>query len=351
MQYAIDSTSHTSNEVLANQSECPSELNLHEYYAFGTLRSGPRIQWLNIAREVAARMLSFHREEVQSLLVQAAFQIGPLNGQDSREWHLELKSSNFGVVLLSELDGLFNSIRQNWLKVVSVQSITLLTARLISSAEDQLVIHEAYRLMRDIRKVTFEWMRQLTVKLRDVERDSQVAEYQSRLCGMAATCRSTYDVDPIHLPAMFTSDEDVAVFVECAVQVHDNTPPVANDIPLDLHHLLARDRRLSQKLEDELWCRIRDRRKGLDDAIAIAWPAYQPGQSWDRLNEPNHRWISSTTACSTGIAQSRVHFNLLDGTLLINGRPLMRLPKEFTDHPTYVRVFHQVRITLFLTWQ
>ena len=351
MQYAIDGTSHTSNSVLADQSECPSDLNLHEYYAFGTLRSGPRIQWLNIARELAARILSFHRGEVQSLLMQAAFQIGPLIGQGGREWHLELKSSDFGVVLLSELDSLFNSVRQNWLKVISVQSIILLTARLISSAEDEQVMQGAYRLMRDIRNVTFKWVRQLMGKLRDVENDSQVAEYQSRICVMAATCRSTYDVDPIHLPALFTSGEDIAVFVECAVQAHDNTPPVANDIPLDLERLLARDRRLSQKLEDELWRQIQDCRKGLDDAIAMAWPAYKPGQSWDRLNEPNHRWISSTTAHSTGIAQSRVHFNLLDGTLLINGRPLMRLPKEFTDHPTYVRIFHQVRMGLFLTWQ
>lgn len=349
MQYAINGTSHTSNEVLANQSECPSELNIHEYYAFGTLRSGPRIQWLNIARELAARTLSFHQEEVQSLIMQAAFQIGPLIG-DRREWHIELGSSDFDFVLLSELSSLFNSIRQNWLRIVSVQSIILLTTRLISSANDGMVLKEAYRLLKDIREVTFNWMHQLTQKLGESQNDSEVAKYQSRLCIMATTCRGTYDVDVIHLAALLASDRDVAVFVECAIQVHNNTPPVASNIPLNQQRLLARDRRLSQRLEDALWRQIQDSQKGLDDAVTVACPAYQPGEPWDRLSEPNHRWVSSKTAASAGVPQSCIHFNLLDGTLLINGSSPMRLPKNITDHSTYIRVFHQVRMGLLLTY-
>jgi hypothetical protein len=40
LQYAVDSTLHTTNSVIANRSDCPSELSLLEHDAFGGLRSG-----------------------------------------------------------------------------------------------------------------------------------------------------------------------------------------------------------------------------------------------------------------------------------------------------------------------
>jgi hypothetical protein len=52
LQYAVDGTSHTSNMVLSGQLNCPKELSIHEYLAFGNLRAGHRLQWLNILREL-----------------------------------------------------------------------------------------------------------------------------------------------------------------------------------------------------------------------------------------------------------------------------------------------------------
>jgi hypothetical protein len=46
------STQHTPNDVIAAQADCPTEINLHEFLAFSGLRSGSRLQWLNIAREL-----------------------------------------------------------------------------------------------------------------------------------------------------------------------------------------------------------------------------------------------------------------------------------------------------------
>ena len=76
LQYALDGTTHTSNEVFAMQVECPKGLNLHEFYAFAALRSGDRLQWRNIARELVARVLNFSHEETYMLVVQTAWQVG-----------------------------------------------------------------------------------------------------------------------------------------------------------------------------------------------------------------------------------------------------------------------------------
>jgi hypothetical protein len=118
----VSGTQHTPNDVLVAQADCPKEINLHELLAFSGLRSGPRLQWLNIARELASPYLSFRREEVHTLITQAAWQLGPLS-DGVREWHVDLGIQSFGNALLRELESLLEKIRANWLEEVSVRTI------------------------------------------------------------------------------------------------------------------------------------------------------------------------------------------------------------------------------------
>ena len=118
----MSGTQHTPNDILAAQADCPKEINLHELIAFSGLRSGPRLQWLNIARELASPYLSFRCEEVHILITQAAWQLGPLSGT-VREWHMDLDIPSFGNALLRELESLLEKIRANWLEEVTVRTI------------------------------------------------------------------------------------------------------------------------------------------------------------------------------------------------------------------------------------
>jgi len=118
----VSGTQHTANDVIAAQDDCPKEISLHEYIAFSGLRSGPRLQWLNIARELASPYLSFRREDVHTLITQAAWQLGPLS-DGVREWHVDLGVSSFGNALLRELESLLGRIKANWLEEVTVRTV------------------------------------------------------------------------------------------------------------------------------------------------------------------------------------------------------------------------------------
>lgn len=118
----VSDTQHTPNDFIAAQADCPEEINLHEFISFSGLRSGPRLQWLNIVRELAALSLSFRREEVHTLITQAAWQLGPLSN-GIREWHVDLEVSSFGNALLSELGSLLEKIKGNWQEEVTVRTI------------------------------------------------------------------------------------------------------------------------------------------------------------------------------------------------------------------------------------
>jgi len=118
----VSSTQHTANDVIAAQADCPNDINLHEFIAFSGLRNGPRLQWLNITRELASPFLSFRLEEVHTLVTQAAWQLGPLSN-GVREWHVDLSIPSFGSTLLRELEYLLEKVRANWQEEVTVRTI------------------------------------------------------------------------------------------------------------------------------------------------------------------------------------------------------------------------------------
>ncbi|KAF8119962.1 hypothetical protein EV363DRAFT_1146896, partial [Boletus edulis] len=105
LQPYIIGTTHTSNHVLAGQAECPKELSIHEFLAFGHLHSGGSLQWLNILRELRDRSLSFRCPEVHLLVAQAIMQVGPRSGLELN-WHKELQQDTFDHALVDELEGL-----------------------------------------------------------------------------------------------------------------------------------------------------------------------------------------------------------------------------------------------------
>jgi len=126
LQYAVGHTTHTHNETIVNQGDCPVNLSMHEQLAFSNLRCGPRLQWMNIARELRANILTFSREEVHTLITQAAWQIGPLSNDGlTREWHFELGVSDFGQVLIREAMDLLLSVEANWMEGTTVKSISV----------------------------------------------------------------------------------------------------------------------------------------------------------------------------------------------------------------------------------
>jgi hypothetical protein len=115
-------TEHTPNDIVTAQIDCPDDINPHTFIAFSGLRSGPRLQWLNIARELASPFLPFSHEEVHRLITQAAWQIGPLS-DGVREWHVDLGVFSFGNALLREMECLLEKIKENWLEEVTVRTI------------------------------------------------------------------------------------------------------------------------------------------------------------------------------------------------------------------------------------
>lgn len=349
MQSMVDNTIHTSNKVIAGQSTCSTELSLHEYEAFGGLRSGHRLQWLNVARELRSRNLTLRNEAVGILFMQAIFQAGPNeNLTFLRDSHLDPAYEEFGMALLDEIDGIWGNIRDNWGESISAHSLIILTSRVLSLSTSPNVKDMAAQLLMKARGITLLWARELVQKLGGSDKLDDKAEmvFRTQLLQVTAICRTTYDVDQADLCRVLDEDIDIETAVECAIILHDNAPIKGVGLTPFVHSLIDRDRRLSRNIEKTLHTLITDGDystcKGLDDCLKSTWSGYTTGGIWEALKAPNDRWVVTHMRSSDG-ARHTVHYNILTGKLLIDGSPLKKLPPNYLTE-LYYRTFGEVNI-------
>jgi hypothetical protein len=336
---------HTSNLVLASQSECARELEMNEFIAFGTLRAGGRLQWLNIVREIAARSFSMERWDVQVLIMQSIWQIGPVRTGSCGtapllDWHEELENTRFCQCMLGVLDGLHRSIKANWTQMKAAHTAALIACRLLAFAKDPEICKEILGFMHRVRKTIYHWMRDISKKLRNADEEA-ISHLQPRLCEAAASCRATYDVEDVHIEDVFHTGEDVSIFIECAVTLYDNAPSIKSlNERKDIKHLLDRDRRLSRSLEPHIVARLSGDPSLLRTSLLKIWTHCPPDIQFEQTAVPNDRWFASVP---TEPNEQHVHLNILTGRLLVDGKPIRRLPREISEHPMFLRIFGSVR--------
>ena len=201
-------------------------------------------------------------------------------------------------------------------------------------------------MLRSARGVAYKWIRELGSKLDKTDDEISRINLGRRLCTLAATCFSIYDVCPEHVPEVLSSDSDFAIAVHCAVIVHDNTPSILEGDEFGyLSRLLNRHRRLLHFLEPHFHQGVQPTRNpmGFDNGLARLWPTFHRQSNWHILPSPNSRWIS----CSVEGGQ-KIHYNVLAGKLLISGIPLGRLPQEIVEHSTYASVLGAVSVIVIM---
>ena len=369
LQDALGLTVHTSNSILARQNECPADITLHEHIAFGSLRSGGRIQWLNIIRELASNDLSFESEEVHLLLLQATFQLGPRSldqSSSSREWHEPLADPKYVMSLLDTLNALLKGVEANWRQVTTLKTIgelpnqterhnpfahviaAMVVSRVLASqppSTDNDIARKAYTLLRDARKAAHSWIKKIEQTLEHISDPDEIEECSQRLLTVSATCRSTYDVDMPHLAAVLTTETDLCVFVHCGFILHHHTPARGVNVTADIRRILLRDYRLRHCVHKHklIVQRIDEGNLGLNQAICAVLDGFSRsnGIAWEPVNRSNWCWWVAQAA-----NQTPVHCNIFDGQFLVNGKTLGRLPNMYMNHDSYQRIFGNVRFLL-----
>ena len=321
------------------QMTCPNNLTLDEFVAFGSLRAGERLQWYNILRELGSLNMNFNADEVRILLIQAAWQAGSPSDTELRTSHVVFASSTFCTQMHKMLSKVVAKIEASWNALNSMRICAILSLRLLSFTNDLSVVETTLELLAKIRKVALQWTQNLVPKIHYQHISTETHIAQQRLLMAALTCRLTYFTDQQHLSAVFQRKSDVATFVECSILIHDNSPEDISRLPFDLQQALLEDQKLAHFVESKMHRLALEGNAGITEGIARFWHGSNLPDSWTPLSPPLNRWLQTNTVPLQNSIALQVHYDLLTGKLLVEGRRLGRLPSEYIQHALYKKIF------------
>ncbi|KAK0719128.1 hypothetical protein B0H67DRAFT_472700, partial [Lasiosphaeris hirsuta] len=349
--------SHSLNDVMANLSECPTSMSLDEFKAFGNLRAGVRLQWLNILSQLITPTLDFGKTSTLFLVLQAANEVGPRTDGDGllRSSHEILGEEAFGIALIDALEDAFNKIREAWGNTTSWCTYLSLGTRLLSATGSEMVRNHCLAFLASVRRrsaTASEELRRRIAMAADSGEDRRSISHQA--LEMSLICHGTFDVGPQALGEMLENEEEVTLLIMSSIFISELShirPPSSDsrthklpesDAVLDL--LLNRWRRLSYETEGALRARIIDepnRDTGLDIAIKTkVWTGYVRSKTPWTVRGPGFRHL----LCSAS-GEFEFQYNLLTGDFLLNGAPLSTLPHEYINS-TYGTLFGKRLITV-----
>lgn len=166
----MESTAHTQNRALATQSDCPADLSIAEYKAFGSLRAdGHRQQYLNLYRMISDESLSFETPSVLALVMQTLWEAGPTTNAATwyRESNEEFNHLKFVRAMADLLDAYSYIERQqrNWRNPLKLMVATIIVCRMFEINSDAAVADRLVKLLLKFRSIAIEWIENIKTTL------------------------------------------------------------------------------------------------------------------------------------------------------------------------------------------
>lgn len=336
---AVESIGPSSYEVVASQTKCPSGLNLHEFMAYQSLFSGKSRRWPLILIELGSSNLNFSTEAITLLIAQLALQAGPgYNVDPLRTVHRVFRDKAFCKRLMEQISQRMSAIYFNWRETNCMEMLLTLVLRLCSIAPKHIAA-EAFKLLEKARVATFRWIGQLRMEIHK-STDASTFQRCSRYALWAALlCKRTFAISAVD--GWAGQDEKLkpaalACFIECSVTMQDNSIDDPAALPPVLQNILVRDLKMVYQMRSLLRRSIEASPESLESAINTLWPQAEGGISRSFcgtkfLQPPHEWWVQSCIEATLQSHQQAIHFNPLEGHLLIDGKPLGKLPAKHRE--------------------
>ncbi|KJZ68633.1 hypothetical protein HIM_11978 [Hirsutella minnesotensis 3608] len=326
----------SSYDVVASQTKCPAQVSVHEFMALQRLLRGKNQLWMAILTELGSSNINFSDEESAHFVAQLAVQAGPSQCTNDvlRDAHIIFREQLFCHCLLEQISRRLRLIWTNWREVHCMELLITLAHRLHALAEGE-ARQQALRLIENAQSATLEWNSQLREKYQhagDASEARRLAQYRFRA---ALLCRRTF--------AVFAEDESgsmsagqLSAFIQASVSLQQSL--VVDPIKLSdsLKSLLMRDMKAAHSIREKLRESIKNHVDHVGPAIWAARSSEPHGatckrfESWTMLGAPDHSWIAAIMRNENhhfGLPQV-VHYDYIEGHLLIDGQPLGRLPVD-----------------------
>ncbi|KAF5988514.1 hypothetical protein FCOIX_423 [Fusarium coicis] len=336
----------SSYDIVARESMGPQSTSGNDLCASQRLVSARGRRWLEILKELAASNFDFSSRAANSFFHRLAMQAGPASLEEGllREVHWVFNSEEFCYRLKERLEAWMDTMEQNWRQVDRMSSVVIFSLRLYHLCPPAFET-QAHELLLKVRSITSNWILQLQHEVRSTLDGDMAGKAATFAFWASLLCRQTFWGCSGHDDFERTVlKDDPLPFFRSSIALQENLLDSSDKLPTHLRSLLTQDMSASYKMSSivEKWVesRIGLVEKAINEtwasASASAKRSYSP---WKKLTGKHSWWISSETAPSGSIAPQRVHYHILQGHLLVDQKPLGRLPLEIRDNESILELF------------
>ncbi|KAI8286949.1 hypothetical protein K4K60_013037 [Colletotrichum sp. SAR11_57] len=342
----------SSYEIMASQSSCPAGVNVHEYLAMQTLMSGKAQRWLALLTELGSTNLNFSSEVTLLVVSNLVCQSGPadddgISGNDTggergrdvlRKVHKIFREEQFCDRLVEQLIIRLDSLEANWREtyLMDVVITILLRTHTLTATNPNASLKALSALIR-ARQICLRWVEMLraeTYKESDTEAARRCQQYA---LWAAILCKRTF---VIHRSQATLLDElSLQAYIECCITVQDNLVVEVGALPQVLQHAVVSDLKLSYRLASLVCASIIQSPDVFRLAIRAVWPEPEdrPRQIYNLCSQ-QPSWVACDIQENEEGNLVQVHYNYVQGLLLVDNKPLGKLPKA----PEHIEVLNEL---------
>ncbi|KAF1962412.1 hypothetical protein CC80DRAFT_400484 [Byssothecium circinans] len=335
----------TSNEVIASQSKCPSDVNVHEFMAWQGLLGGMHRRWLSVLRELGSTNLNFSSESTWAIISKLIGQVGPASsGHILRDVHQVFEDEHFCNKLLEQVSYRLEVIRRNWREPIQMDILISILLKVGSLSPLANVQANALNLLSRVRSITWDWCSKLSS-----------SEATNFAIWASVLCKRTYQ--QLSPTSSCLESASLETYIGASIILEENLVGKF-DYPNSLRIAVLRDLLFTYQIRKLLRKSILLDPDALLSALGKVWPVPEASLRARPIVEmvPESWWVQVTVKGAQ--ATHYVHFNLVHGDLLIDGKQSGTLPSEyrkyaiiqdlFGTHNLRVRPSYQTGMTLFI---
>lgn len=269
-----------------------------------------------------------------SLINHLALQCGPACDQNDplRLVHSIFRDLDFVVKLLDQIHTRITTLAAlaSWREAHLMGTMITLALRVVEMAGaaglDPAVQDRAVRCVIQAREICIGWCRVLKDEIRNSREISMAQQLQQRALASALLCRRTFG---IHCTEEDYFDQgSLEAYVESGIAMQENMASKIESLPPNILQDLICVLKASWRFEPLTARSIVKTKDGLRNALSRFWPEAERMASSTTIKFPEKGWICCEIPQSTDERHQVVHYNILLGTLLVNSKPVGKLPQD-----------------------
>lgn len=350
LQWTLEQTTHTQNQVLAKQSDCSIALSLSEYKNFGSLRAdGHRLQLRKLYGMIEAEALSFETSSVLALIMQTIWETGPCSEYNRvhRESHEDFNDVPFTLGMIKMLEKFITKQKNNWNHPFKLLITALLAVRVFELNTDELVADQIVKILQKLRELTIDWMAKIQTAIREMHKNnSSEISLRDKLIDVSIAGAITFFVHFQHkyFNKIFVHTNGISamrIWLEIIVTLNNNHLLNSNEcnVKAKHHNLLRLVRNIGISVESIMWQFIKENPTEVHDFIKKQWSQANDGNFCDfQFIDDQAQFIVPILIENE---RNDVLIDIITGEFEVNNQPVAKLSLSIAKTVVFERVFQQ----------